>query len=168
MPGYLDQYGAGEERREKIILRSVVSVLAVALIAVLGWYLFKNHHQEGVVKAFVSAVRQGDYRRAYRIWGCTDTSPCSAYSFNNFMEDWGPAAKGSAPDTRILRITDAESCNNGVLITVAVNASRKESLWVDKGADSISFAPYPICPFKNPWAVFMHRTVGQLRKPLLK
>ena len=43
-----------------------------------------------------------------------------------------------------------------------------EKLWVDKASDAISFAPYPICPHKNPFAIMIHRTIGQLRKPLLK
>ena len=49
MPGYLDQYGAGEEERNRIVIRSIVSVIAIVVVAALGWYLLKNHHQEGVV-----------------------------------------------------------------------------------------------------------------------
>jgi hypothetical protein len=44
-------------------------------------------------------------------------------------------------------------------------------LWVDKNSkqnDTINFAPYPICPHKSPFAIMIHRTVGRLRKPLLK
>ena len=63
----------------------------------------------------------------------------------------------------MLGITDSESCNTGVLLTVAVNRSRTEKLWVDKGNDAISFAPYPICPHKSPFAIMIHRTIGRLR-----
>ena len=65
-------------------------------------------------------------------------------------------------------ISDSETCGTGVLLTVKVNSSREEKLWVEKGSEGISFAPYPICPHKTPFAIMMHRTVGQLRKPLLK
>ena len=166
MPGYLDQYGAGEEQRNRIIIRSIVALVLIVFFSVLGWYLLKNHHQESIVKDFVNAVRKGDYQTAYRVWGCTPEKPCSAYSLANFMDDWGP--KKSAPDPGVLSLTDSESCNNGVLLTVQVNPSRVEKLWVDKGSDTISFAPYPVCPRKNPFAIMLHRTVGQLRKPLLK
>jgi hypothetical protein len=172
MPGYLDQYGAGEEQRNRIIIRSVVSVVVVAIVALLGWYLLKNHHQESVVKTFLDAIRRGDYQTAYREWGCTSEKACSGYSFNKFMEDWGGKGTAvSAPDPGVLGITDSESCNTGVLLTVAVNGARQEKLWVDKNSkqnDTINFAPYPICPHKSPFAIMIHRTVGRLRKPLLK
>jgi hypothetical protein len=171
MPGYLDQYGAGEEERNRIVIRSIVAVIVVAIAGALGWYLFENHHQEQVVKNFVDALRRGDYQSAYRDWGCTEQKPCGAYPLNNFMTDWSGANKDAAPDPGVIGITDSESCNTGVLLTVAVNSTRTEKLWVDKagnGNDAISFAPYPICPHKNPFAIMLHRTIGRLRKPLLR
>src|ERR1700709_1748569 len=121
MPGYLDQYGAGEERRNRFIIRSILTVGALVFLSVLGWYLLKNHHQEGLVKTFVQALRQGDYQAAYRDWGWTPAKPCAGYSFDKFQRDWGPG--NSAPDPAILGLSDAESCNNGVLLTVDVNAT---------------------------------------------
>jgi hypothetical protein len=183
MPGYLDQYGAGEEQRNKIIFRVIISTVTVVVVGAFSWYLLKNHHQESVVKTFLSAVRKGDYQGAYRAWGCDRASACSGYNYESFLSDWGPNAKSTAepnqdfrPDPVVLSLTDSESCNNGVLLTVEVNQSRTEKLWVNKTAglaadqnrDAISFAPYPICPHKNPWAIMLHRTVGRLRKPLLK
>jgi hypothetical protein len=168
MPGYLDQYGVGEEERNRLIIRSIVAVVVVVVVTALGWYLLKNHHQESVVKTFLGDVRRGDYQVAYRDWGCTSAKPCSDYTFDKFTEDWGKAAKDSAPDPAILGLTDSESCSTGVLLTVAVNATRQEKLWVDKSNDAISFAPYPICPHKSPFAIMIHRTIGRLRTPLLK
>jgi hypothetical protein len=82
------------------------------------------------------------------------------------MEDWG--SNTSKPEPAIFGILDSESCNNGVLITVAVNPGRRETLWVDKSQDGIGFAPYPVCPQKNPFAIMLDRTIGQLKKPLLR
>jgi len=172
MAGYLDQYGAGEERRNRIVARSIIGAIALAIVASLGWYLLKNHHQEGVVKKFISEIKQGNYDAAYQAWGCSAQKPCPGYSQGTLMEDWGGASKdpskSSPPDPTVLGITDSESCNNGVLLTVQVNAKREEKLWVDKDSDAINFAPYPICPHKNPFAIMAHRTIGRLRKPLLK
>jgi hypothetical protein len=175
MPGYLDQYGAGEERRNKIIFRTIGAVLTVAVFGTLSWYLLRNHHQEGVVKNLLTAIRKGDYQGAYRAWGCNAPNACSGYSYDSFLTDWGPEAKASSqpgvdfrPDPKVLGLIDSESCNNGVLLTVEVNQARTEKLWVDRKSDAITFAPYPICPHKNPWAIMLHRTVGKLRKPLLK
>jgi hypothetical protein len=166
MAGYLDQYGAGEERRNTIVARIVKIGLSAIVVCALGWYILRNHHQEGVVKSFVGAVRQGDLQGAYRIWGCTQQKPCSGYEFDKFASDWGP--RGDAPDTSMFGLTDSESCNDGVLLTLQVNKARAEKLWVVRGDDSISFAPYPICPHKSPFAIMLHRTIGKLRKPLLK
>ncbi len=169
MPGYLDQYGVGEEERNRIVIRSAVAIIVAVCVAALAWYLFKNQHQQNVVKTFLKAVRSGNYQGAYRDWGCDVSKSCSAYSFKTFMSDWGPnAANGGAPDPSVLGLSDAESCNNGVLLTVAVNHTRTEALWVDKGNDAISYAPYPICPHKSPFSIMIHRTVGVLRKPFLK
>src|SRR5437763_4830899 len=106
MPGYLDQYGAGEERRNRIIIRSIIAVVLVAIVTSLGWYLLKNHHQEGVVKGFLSDLRRRDYQAAYRDWGCTPQKPCSGYSFDKFMEDWG--SKDAGPVPGVLGISDSE------------------------------------------------------------
>ena len=168
MPSYLDTYGAGEEERNRIVIRSVIGVLGTMVVVSLGWYLLKNHHQESIVKTFLREVRRGDLQAAYRDWGCTPAKPCSGYAFDKFQQDWGASATDGAPDPKILGISDSESCGTGVLLTVAVNPERQERLWVEKDSDAISFAPYPICPHKSPFAIMIHRTIGQLRKPLLK
>jgi hypothetical protein len=166
MPGYLDQYGAGEERRNRILAWSIISVLVIASVSALTWYLLENHHQESVVKAFARDLAAGNDQAAYRDWGCTAEKPCPSYSFEKFMEDWGPKTAG--PDPSVIGLSDSESCNNGVILTLEVNRTRQEKLWVDKDNDRIGFAPYPICPHKSPFAIMAHRTIGQLRKPLLK
>jgi hypothetical protein len=175
MAGYLDHYGAGEEQRNRLIARAVVSLIAIVVITGLGWYLLKNHHQEGVVKTFLSDLRRGDYQAAYRDWGCGASKPCTGYDYKKFLGDWGPesassdsSGSGGPPDLAVLGLADSESCNNGVILTVEVNRARMEKLWVDKKSDTINFAPYPICPHKSPFAIMMHRTIGRLRKPLLK
>jgi hypothetical protein len=164
---YLDTYGEGEEQRSRIIIRSIVSVIVLVIVVSLGWYLFKNHHQESIVRTFLGDVKRGDLEAGYRDWGCTSAKACSGYEFDKFQQDWGSQAKDGAPDPAILGIKDSESCGTGVLLTVAVNRERQEKLWVEKTSDAISFAPYPICPHKSPYAILIHRTVGQLRKPLL-
>ncbi len=171
MPGYLDNYGAGEEQRNRIVSRIGIAVVSLSIVGALGWYLFENHHQESVVKSFLTTLRSGDLQSAYRIWGCTPQKPCSSYNFTKFSGDWGPAGASKpedTPDLAVLALTDSQSCNNGVLLTVDVNKNRTEKLWVDKNGDGISFAPYPICPHKSPWSIMIHRTVGRLRQPLLR
>jgi hypothetical protein len=165
MAGYLDQYGAGEEERNRIVSRLFISLIVLGIVGALAWYVFEFHHEEGLVKAFVAATRRGDFESAYRAWGCTPQKPCGGYPLQKFMDDWGP--KSSAPDPKVFGVVADEACNNGVIFTLAVNAKRREKLWVTQGSDEIDFSPYPVCPHKSPYAIMRDRTLGWLRKPLL-
>jgi hypothetical protein len=172
MAGYLDQYGAGEERRNRIIIRSVLAVIAVAVVSTLTWYLLLNHHQEAVVRDFIAALKRGDTRGAYRIWGCGGSNQCRGYEYEKFVKDWGPGPDG--PDLNVIGLTDSEQCNDAVLLTLQVNLKRVEQLWVTHDSDNISFAPVlpgytsAFCPQQIPYEIMAHRTVGKLRKILLK
>jgi hypothetical protein len=173
MPGYLDQYGEGDERRNAIIKRLATAAGIIVVVGGMTWFLLENHHQESLVKTFLQDIKKGDLQAAYRDWGCTSDKACSGYDFQRFLADWGPAKAGSpgndqgAPDASILGVSESEACNNGVLLTVDVNAKRTEKLWVDRSGDAINFAPYPICPHKTPFEIMIQRTIGKLRKPLL-
>ena len=164
MAGYLDQYGAGDERRARIIKRTVAAVVAVIVFTVLPWYLFKNHAQEGVVRNFLDLVRKQDYAAAYKAWGCGQPRACSGYSYDRFLEDWGPK---SSVDMKLLRIEDSQSCGTGVMLTVRASRDRQDTLWVEKSDPAISFAPTPVCPGKSFWGMAAHLTLGKLRKPFL-
>jgi hypothetical protein len=166
MAGYLDQYGAGEERRNRIIIRSILGFVILVIAVALGWYLTLNHHQESVVKSFIAALKRKDTEGAYRIWGCTSSHPCPDYSYNQFLKDWGPGPNG--PDLSVIGLSDSEECNNAAMLTVQVNPTRVEQLWLDKDSDLISFAPFPICPQQIPYEIMAHRTLGKLRKILLQ
>ncbi len=52
MAGYFDQYGAGEERRLRIIKILAVSVMALLLATGLSLFFFHNYRQEQQVKRF--------------------------------------------------------------------------------------------------------------------
>jgi hypothetical protein len=164
MAGYLDQYGAGDERRATIVKRIVLSVAGVIVFIALPWYLFKNHAQERVVKDFLGLVRKHDYATAYKAWGCGDPSACSGYPYDRFLEDWG---EKSSVDPKLLRIEDSESCGSGVMLTVRASRDRQDTLWVEKSNGIVSFAPTPVCPSKSFWGMAAHLTVGKLRKPFL-
>jgi hypothetical protein len=166
MAGYLDQYGAGEERRNRIIIRSILALLIIIVVGALSWYLLLNHHEEGVVKQFVAALKRGDTQGAYRIWNCAAADTCRDYTYEKFLRDWGPGPNG--PDLATMGLTDSEECNSAVMVTVRVNANRVEQLWLDRGSNAISFAPFPICPQQIPYEIMVHRTLGKLRKILLQ
>jgi hypothetical protein len=147
MAGYLEQYGAGEERREKTV--KIVKIVAIALVAaiLIGGVLFFNFHnyrEERQVKQFLSRLDARDYKAAYALFGCTDASPCRYYPFDKFMEDWGPNSGHSGFGDA--RITRSRSCGSGVLLTVDYGQSRQEKLWVERRDMSIGFPPVQGCP----------------------
>ena len=163
MAGYLDQYGAGDERRNALIKRVIYVIVGLIVFVALPWYLFKNHSYEGRVRSFFDLLRKHDYPTAYRTWGCGEPKTCDGYPYNRFLEDWGE--KGADPAA--LRILDSESCGSGVMLTVRASRDRQDTLWVEKSTGIISFAPQPVCPNKSFWGMAAHLTLGKLRKPFL-
>ena len=141
MAGYLDHYGAGDDRREKIIKWIVFSVLGLVLVGGPLVFQFYDYRQESQVKRFFRLLETHDYKAAYALWGCSDAQPCTGYSLNSFLDDWGPSR-----DTGNMRITRSRSCGSGVILTVNFDQNRQERLWVEKSNLTIGFSPFPGCP----------------------
>ncbi len=162
MSGYLEQYGAGEERKEHLIRNAIFLALTVIILGALALYLLHTFHQVRVANRFLGQLRAGDYTSAYAAWGCSAATPCKEYSNEKFMEDWGPkspAAGGSG-----VHVTDSESCGTGVIISLAGGTGPQQKLYVGKDSDLLSFSPLPTCPGKSAWAIMAHRTLGRMRR----
>jgi hypothetical protein len=140
MSSYLDAYGAEDERRLRIIRRVIISAVAAAVLATALYLFLKDYQEKQVVKQFLAQVNAGHYQEAYRTWGCTDTHPCPEYTFQKFMEDWGPAQTKNA-----WNIADVDGCPTGVVITVGASGVDPQPLWVQRSDKSISFSPWPEC-----------------------
>jgi hypothetical protein len=163
MAGYLDEYGAGDERREKrnkliLILGAVVLVVAFLWFFFFVWdktemlriqsiarmaQVLRNHQQESRVKSFFDFLQQKDYKAAYALWNCTDRHPCRDYPFSEFMKDWGPDSKRNAAQ---YTIPASRSCGSGVIVIVNSGQNQEDLLWVQRDDLIIGFAPPPpIC-----------------------
>jgi hypothetical protein len=143
MAGYLDQYGAGEERRGKIIKTAVISILSLLVVGGSLMFVFHNYREERQVKDFFHLLGTRDYKAAYALFGCTEAKPCRYYPFDKFMEDWGPGSGRSGFES--VRITRSRSCGSGVLLTVDYGKNQ-EKLWVERQDMSIGFPPVQGCP----------------------
>ncbi|HEX3876353.1 MAG TPA: hypothetical protein VHW24_05170 [Bryobacteraceae bacterium] len=146
MAGYLDRYGAGEERREKVVKKALIGLAAALVLGGVLFFFLHNFRQERRVSQFFSLLAAHDYKGAYALWGCTDAKPCAGYSLQTFMGDWGPA-KG---DPNRYKITHSRSCGSGVILTVDFG-NEPEILWVQRNDLTMSFSPFPGCP--NPKAM---------------
>jgi hypothetical protein len=151
MSSYLETYGASEElRARRIRLIKILSVaLVCALLAGLTLYaLLKNRSEEQQAKLFVHLLNDHDYSAAYRMWGCTETTPCPNYPIGSFLADWGPQSPHA--DESSADIGLSQSCGSGVLIRMDYAGSvAPVPLWVERASKTISFAPWPECPGRH-------------------
>ncbi len=155
MAGYLEHYGAAEERkakqfkRIKRVILALLAVIAVGLIGWLVWLQFRNIGQEQDAKRFLQRLRDRQYRQAYAMFGCTEKQPCPNYSFDKFMEDWGPNSEHA--DQANAKIGLSQSCGEHVLLRIDYPKAEPVILMVDRKTDAIGFAPpgWVECPGKH-------------------
>lgn len=147
MAGYLDQYGKGDERREKITKRIVVAAIVVLLAVGLSYAFFHNYPEEHQAKRFFDLLAKHDYQGAYTLWGCTTpgAKACQDYPFSDFIKDWGPEAS----PVNTVDVLDGESCGSGVIVDVDTGRAGDKKLWVERNTRFLSFPPFERCPQGN-------------------
>jgi hypothetical protein len=144
MAGYLEHYGAGDERRSRNVKRALLAFFIVGVVAVVAFVFFHNRRQKLRVEEFGSLLQRKDYKAAHALWGCTDSHPCPNYSFDKFLADWGPESKYR--DVQSVAIIKSRACGSGVIVTADFGNQRSEILWVEGPELAIGFSPWPVCP----------------------
>ncbi len=143
MEGYLEGYGAGEEKREKLVKRlALFVVLALAVTGTLYFFL-RNYRETRQTKLFFEMLRKKDYVAAYGLWGCTERTPCPDYVMARFMEDWGPQSPHA--NLSAVKITGTRGCDTGVIFETNFGSGQPEYLWVERKTKNLGFAPWPVC-----------------------
>jgi len=143
MAGYLDQYGAGDERRIKIIKTLVVSLVTLVALVGVAFFIFHNYRQERQATQFLERLQTKDYQGAYEFWVSGETDR-RGYPFPSFLQDWGP--ESAHRDVSGYKISKSRSCGNGVILTVDFANGKQEKLWVQRENLVIGFSPLPGCP----------------------
>jgi len=157
MAGYLEGYGAGEEHRNRIIKLIILGVLGALIAAWVGYLLLHDRSEKRTVEHFLSQVNGHDYKDAYVTWGCTTATPCRNYDYARFLEDWGPNKKTGSP----WKIASIEGCRAFVTVNVQADGAELQSLGVERGAHTVSYAPSPECLEKKwHWKQFFQRIFG--------
>jgi hypothetical protein len=151
---YLQQYGAGEEQRNRVIKWIILSCIAAAIIVFAAYLIFHNYPEKQVANHFIADVNSRNYQGAYRDWGCTTEHPCPNYDYTRFMQDWGPSSKVTPP----WRVQSIDGCRAFVTINVQAQGSELQSLAVERDNHSLSFAPAPECQEKQwRWKQFFQK-----------
>jgi hypothetical protein len=145
--GYLDSYGVEDAKRERRWKTIALAVLALAIVALVVFLVFRNRAEKRIANEFLDALRAHDYQRAYQLWGCTPQNPCRDYSMQKFMEDWGPNGLYRQPSA--IQYTTVDSCGSGVVFTVQYPNAEPFGLWVDSSTKTLGFAPWPRCPGRH-------------------
>jgi hypothetical protein len=144
MAGFLEEYGAGDERRDRIVKGIVVSVAVLAVLLGVLYFLFHNYRQEQTAKRFYDLLEAHNYQAAYDMWVSSD-SERTGYPMTAFMQDWGPQAM----DVRKFTVLDAESCGNSVIVDADLGAAGDRKVWINRQTLVLGFGPYDQCPHQN-------------------
>ena len=137
---FLAEYGQADRRYEKIVTIAGYTLLAAVVLGSIYWLFFRNWQEERRVDQFLSLLEQKNYEQAYGLWGCSLERPCPNYSYDKFLEDWGPQSSlGAVNSYEVGRSYDQQS---GVIILVQINGRRIPNLWVEKDNRVIGFSPY--------------------------
>jgi len=140
-----------EQRASKIRRYVIMVVVFIALIAGATWYLLRYYQEKDTVRHFLNEVAAGNMQEAYKVW-----KPSPSYSFNDFLQDWGPNGYYGPVRSYHIERTTRRSDSNGVDVIVEVSsdktfpssgdaAGQNEVKEVDLGVrlsdQSISFPP---------------------------
>jgi hypothetical protein len=143
MSGYLDEYGIADERRERLLKRLALLLVAAASLGAILYFQFRNYREERQIGRFLSLLEQQDYGAAYALWGCTAEVPCPQYPYAKFIEDWGAQARyGNLAGMSQGR---TRSCAEGIIRTLRYPSGEEAWLYVDRRQRVISFSPWPVC-----------------------
>ncbi len=146
MPGYLEDYGVTDAKREKKVKVIVITLLSVVIVSGTLYALFRDYKEELVVKRFLAAVERKDYAAAYVFWGCSKEAPCRDYSYEKFLEDWGPKGENTALVAG--GIHESERCGTGYLAALH-SGDQDVALWVERSTGVLGYAPWINCPEKK-------------------
>lgn len=140
-------------KREQLNRNIGIAALVIVIIAFVGtisylldkpwqlWHWPSDHR----VNQFFATIESGNLQKAYALWNNDPNwqqhpTQYSAYDFNQFQKDWGPASDYGVIKSH--QIVVAKSVGNGVVMGVNINGGKTPLfLRVDNKAKTIGFSP---------------------------
>ena len=144
-----------DPRPARRMWRLIGVAVAIVVVAVIAWFLFRYTPYTSVIDNFFDAIQRKDFDVAYGIYqGDPDwkqhPNKYDKYTFSQFMLDWGPSGEyGKIESHKIDCATEPATKDfhspSGVIVTVIVNGQSKEtSLWVEKKTKTITTSPFAV------------------------
>ena len=139
--GYLEDYSTVTGARREAIHKALLATLLISIVGGgLAYFWFKNFFEERQVRQFLSRLQENHYAEAYEHWGCNVEEPCPSYTYEDFLEDWGPDSPlGTVKSFDLGRSTELET---GVIVEIEINGKPQPELWVEKKTKVVGFSPY--------------------------
>jgi hypothetical protein len=144
MASYLEGYGETQARRSRKLRWLILTPIVLIILGTILYFKLRDYPEHRRAAEFLELLKKKDYKGAYALWGCTDQKPCPQYSFDRFMEDWGPNSPLKDPDKA--HIAGNKGCKGGVISFVRVPGQDDVQLWVDRRTEEIGFAPWRLKP----------------------
>ena len=147
--GILDS--TSEEPKSKLRRYILTGAVFVVLIGAGLWWIFRFYSEKRTVRLFLDNVVAGEMQKAYQMW-----KPSSSYSYQDFLEDWGPGGFYGPVKSYRLESAEQKSGASGVIIvvelsqyspfpdpddTVKSRRNKEARIWVESTDLSMSFAP---------------------------
>jgi hypothetical protein len=117
--------------------RYILIALAVIIIGAVCYIAFRNFREERAVSNFLTTLKQGNYREAYRLW-----QPSSTYTYQDFLHDWGE--NGDFGKIRTFKILGSQSKGaQTVIVIVTINDEEPpREIVVDRKTKGLAFSPF--------------------------
>jgi hypothetical protein len=127
MGGYLDQYGAGDERRAKRIKTALLAVVARrggGSGGRSGLLLLHPQRRRAPGASFLRPSHRPPIPAGVRSCGdAPPRSPAPGILFRSFLKDWGPAAVPPGA----FQVLNGESCGSGSIVDVDTGQRRRQA-----------------------------------------
>lgn len=161
MSEFLVNYGAGEERRNKRIVRAVLVFLIAVVVATFAYFWLRNRSEQAKLDGFRQVLASKDYAAAYRYWGCTPQTPCPNYPYEKFLEDWGE--KSGHTDLAKLEVVRQVTCKAGFGQSWKFGDDTVH-LWVVREDQAMSYDPWP--NWRQTWIAAIFNDCSGLERTL--
>ncbi len=147
--GLLDS--TAEEPHSKLLRYIITTVVFIAFVVLLIFWLLRFHTEKQTVKHFLDALITDRTEEAYRIW-----KPQPTYGYKDFLDDWGPNGYYGPVKSYHVEAAEHPKAGTGVVVVVEVSPYRpfpndndavKQSktkevrIWVERSDQSLSFPP---------------------------